>query len=129
MPASGSASSTKKRTPNSDRSATDVELWPDVRGQQLTTLVLQGSSTIDIADRPVISVHTVRSHVRNVFTKAGVRARRDLVTKISLPATSHASETMSTHAANRPLRGERVGVTSPQRRPRQAQAEPVANVR
>jgi Bacterial regulatory proteins, luxR family len=57
--------------------------------------VLQGSLTIDIADRLVISVHTVQSHVRNVFTKTGVRARRDLVTKIPLPISSHASETMS----------------------------------
>ena len=57
--------------------------------------MLQGSSTIDIADRLVISVHTVPSHVRNVFTKTDVRARRDLVTKISLPTSSHASERMS----------------------------------
>jgi DNA-binding CsgD family transcriptional regulator len=65
------------------------------REQQLTRLVLPGSSTIGIADRLVISVHTVQSHVRNVFTKTGVRARRDLLTKISLPTSSHASETMS----------------------------------
>ena len=52
------------------------------REQQLTRLVLQGFSTIDIADHLVISVHTVQGHLRNVFTKTGVRARRDLVTKI-----------------------------------------------
>ena len=52
------------------------------REQQLTRLVLQGYSTIEIADHLVISVHTVQGHLRSVFTKTGVCARRDLVTKI-----------------------------------------------
>jgi DNA-binding CsgD family transcriptional regulator len=55
------------------------------REQQLTRLVLQGFSTIDIADRLVISADIVQSHLRNVFTKTGVCARRDLVTKIFFP--------------------------------------------
>jgi DNA-binding CsgD family transcriptional regulator len=47
------------------------------REQRLTRFVLQGSSTIDIADDLVISVHTVQGHLRNIFAKAGMRTRRD----------------------------------------------------
>jgi DNA-binding CsgD family transcriptional regulator len=43
---------------------------------------LAGFSTINIANHLVISVHTVQGHLRNIFTEAEVRTRRDLVTKI-----------------------------------------------
>ena len=52
------------------------------REQQLTRLILQGLSTMEIADRLVISMHTVQARLRNIFTKTEVRTRRDLVTKI-----------------------------------------------
>jgi hypothetical protein len=45
-------------------------------------LSTEGYTTTDIAERLVISVHTVQEHLKNVFAKTGVRARRDLVTKI-----------------------------------------------
>ena len=63
------------------------------REQQLTRLVLQGYSTLEIADRLVISVHTVQGHLRNIFTKTGVRSRRDLVTKIFFAHYEPRSET------------------------------------
>jgi DNA-binding CsgD family transcriptional regulator len=97
------------------------------REQQLTRLVLQGYSTIEIADHLVISVHTVQGHLRSVFTKTGVRARRDLVTKIFF---SHYEPRLRDNeqrtAANKPLRGGPAGLTSPHRRPGEAQAEPAA---
>ncbi len=76
------------------------------REQQLTRLVLQGFSTSDIADRLVISVHTVQEHLKNIFAKTGVRARRDLVTKIFF---AHYEPRLRDNerrtAADRPLRG------------------------
>jgi DNA-binding CsgD family transcriptional regulator len=76
------------------------------REQQLTRLVLQGFSTIDIADRLVISVHTVQSHLRSIFTKTGVRTRRDLVTKIFFAHYEpRLRDNEQRTATNRPLRG------------------------
>jgi DNA-binding CsgD family transcriptional regulator len=98
------------------------------REQQLTRLVLQGYSTLDIADHLVISVHTVQSHLRNIFTKTGVRARRDLVTKIFFAHYEpRLRDNEQRTAANKQLRGGPAGATSPRRRrPGRAQAEPAA---
>ena len=95
------------------------------REQQLTRLVLQGYSTLDIADHLVISVHTVQGHLRNVFTKTGVRSRRDLVTKIFFAHYEpRLRDNEQRTAANLPLRGGPTGAYSPHRRTGQAQAEP-----
>lgn len=50
--------------------------------QRLTRLVLQGYSTIEIAEQLVISPHTVQQHLKSVFDKTAVRSRRDLVSKM-----------------------------------------------
>jgi DNA-binding CsgD family transcriptional regulator len=86
------------------------------REQELTRLVLQGFSTIDIADHLVISVNTVQGHLKNIFTKTGVRTRRDLVTKIFFAHYEpRLRDNEQRTATNRPLRGGPTAATGSHR--------------
>jgi DNA-binding CsgD family transcriptional regulator len=52
------------------------------REQEVTRLVLQGESTAQIAERLVVSAHTVQQHLEAVFEKTAVHSRRDLAGKV-----------------------------------------------
>ena len=52
------------------------------REQDVTSHVLQGASTSEIAETLVVSTHTVQQHLKAIFDKTGVRSRRDLVGKV-----------------------------------------------
>jgi DNA-binding CsgD family transcriptional regulator len=52
------------------------------REQDVTRLVLQGNSTVEIAARLAVQAQTVQQHLKSIFDKTGVHSRRELTGKI-----------------------------------------------
>jgi DNA-binding CsgD family transcriptional regulator len=49
------------------------------REQEIVTFVLQGLSNPEIAEKLYISLSTVKTHLRNIFSKIGVKSRYELI--------------------------------------------------
>ncbi len=54
------------------------------RERELTSFVLQGLSTAEIAAELHISSYTVQEHLRAIFAKVGVGSRRELVARLHM---------------------------------------------
>lgn len=52
------------------------------REKDVARLVLQGYSTMEIADQLFVSTQTIQQHLKRIFEKTGVHSRRELVGKV-----------------------------------------------
>ncbi|GBG58144.1 DNA-binding response regulator [Sporomusaceae bacterium FL31] len=59
-----------------------VELTP--REKEILQAIAQGKTNKQISTMLCIGIETVKSHIRNLFTKTGVKSRAELIAKIQL---------------------------------------------
>lgn len=61
-----------------------LRAWGLTRRESAVALqVIKGLSTVEVAESLGISRHTVQDHLKAVFTKTGVRSRRDLARRVA----------------------------------------------
>ncbi len=68
---------------NTTRSLPDISL--SAREREILLLLLRGQNTKDISQRLDISIHTVYSHLKTIFSKYGVTSRVELIAKVTPP--------------------------------------------
>jgi DNA-binding CsgD family transcriptional regulator len=70
------------------------------REQQIVRLIARGAPTIEIADELHLSPHTVRDHVKAIFSKAGVSSRGELTAKLfaDFYEPLHAADVIRAHS-------------------------------
>lgn len=64
-----------------EKIAKDYDLT--TREKDILELIVQGLNNNEIADKLFISIHTVKSHVENIFRKTKVSRRTSLLNKIN----------------------------------------------
>jgi DNA-binding CsgD family transcriptional regulator len=84
------------------------------REQDVTRLVLQGNSTIEVAGRMFVSAQTVQQHLKSIFEKTGVHSRRELMGKVFFAHYEPRLRDNERRAIDgRPLRGGPTGTPVP----------------
>jgi LuxR family maltose regulon positive regulatory protein len=81
---SGDGPSTEGDRPDRSLAVTHPPLWVEAlseREQEVLRLIAEGYSNQEIADRLVIAVSTVKTHVNRVFGKLGVESRTQAVAR------------------------------------------------
>jgi DNA-binding CsgD family transcriptional regulator len=53
------------------------------REREVTELLIAGADPHDVATQLHLSVHTIRSHIKTIFTKVGVSSRAELTAALA----------------------------------------------
>jgi len=74
-----------ERNPSQHSTALRLEVdGVTAREREVATLLAQGLTNSEIADRLVLSPYTVQDHIKNLFEKTGVSSRQELIARVFL---------------------------------------------